>query len=301
MKDKRLLAIMRSISTSYGKFFLGVICFFTLLFIAYLFYANWTLKQSQEKIKSSYADHIEKIDNYYYRLLSYNKELANNIQEINNAYLADSMRLFGMNHKLSNKQSENLSAAVSNHLNQLDKLQEQYFNKLSRDSIWLNSERVLLEGQVKSMVDLHLSKIDNEYNIITIWAAILTILFLVFSFYSIFKMDELIQQGREGIRDINELKKKGEKSIDNFIDDSKERQRNLDRDLDNIKSEYLNKIAKFEEQNRERIDVFMKDYETRKSKYENMIDSKVESINTLMELINKKLNNKEDEEGDDHE
>ena len=45
----------------------------------------------------------------------------------------------------------------------------------------------------------------------------------------------------------------------------------------------------------------MKDYETRKSKYENMIDSKVESINTLMELINKKLNNKEDEEGDDHE
>ena len=63
------------------------------------------------------------------------------------------------------------------------------------------------------MIDLHLTKIDHEYNNITMWAAILTILFLVFSFYSIFKMDELIQQGREGVKDIKRLKKVGDDSI----------------------------------------------------------------------------------------
>ena len=63
------------------------------------------------------------------------------------------------------------------------------------------------------MIDLHLTKIDHEYNNITMWAAILTILFLVFSFYSIFKMDEPIQQGREGVKDIKRLKKVGDDSI----------------------------------------------------------------------------------------
>lgn len=57
------------------------------------------------------------------------------------------------------------------------------------------------------MIDLHLTKIDHEYNNIAIWAAVLTIVFLVFSFYSIFKMDEFIQQGHQGIKDIRELKK----------------------------------------------------------------------------------------------
>lgn len=71
----------------------------------------------------------------------------------------------------------------------------------------LQNERALLENQIKSMIDLHLNKVEHEYSNLTMWAAILTILFLVFSFYSIYKMDELIQQGNEGVKDIRSLKK----------------------------------------------------------------------------------------------
>ena len=63
------------------------------------------------------------------------------------------------------------------------------------------------------MVDLHLNKIEHEYTNITIWAAILTIIFLVFSFYSLYKADELIKQGREGVKDISMLKNEGEEEI----------------------------------------------------------------------------------------
>ncbi|MFK2345047.1 hypothetical protein ACIXNK_13780 [Bacteroides fragilis] len=78
----------------------------------------------------------------------------------------------------------------------------------------LGIERDLLNGQTKTMIDLHLNKIEHEYSNITMWAAILTILFLVFSFYSIFKMDELIQQGNEGVKDIKQLKCDGEKEVE---------------------------------------------------------------------------------------
>ena len=72
----------------------------------------------------------------------------------------------------------------------------------------------MLEIQTKSMIDLHLNKVEHEYSNLTIWAAILTILFLVFSFYSIYKMDELLQQGNEGVKDIRSLKKSGEDLIE---------------------------------------------------------------------------------------
>ncbi len=80
----------------------------------------------------------------------------------------------------------------------------------------LGVERELLNGQTKTMVNLHLNKIEHEYSNITMWAAILTILFLVFSFYSIFKMDELIQQGNEGVKDIRRLKRNGKQEVDSL-------------------------------------------------------------------------------------
>ncbi len=64
------------------------------------------------------------------------------------------------------------------------------------------------------MIELHLNKIEHEYSNITMWGAVLTILFLVFSFYSIYKMDELIQQGNEGVKDIKDLKKEGRQNLD---------------------------------------------------------------------------------------
>ena len=85
----------------------------------------------------------------------------------------------------------------------------------------LCNERTLLEIQTKSMIDLHLNKVEHEYSNLTIWAAILTILFLVFSFYSIYKMDELLQQGNEGVKDIRSLRKDGEILIEKLEATSK--------------------------------------------------------------------------------
>ena len=245
MHDKKLFfAILKRMTTSYGKFFLSVTGLFCCLFIVYLCYSSYTLNMSQKRIKDYYINHINKTDSLCFSISAYNTALIENIQKANNALLADSLIKYtlGSKQKLSENQYKDLSTIISNYYNQSIKIQEQYQSKLSRDSLQLNAERTLLEGQTKAMIDLHLTKIDHEYNNITMWAAILTILFLVFSFYSIFKMDELIQQGREGVKDIKRLKKVGDDSIAYIKAKNNEQITKLKEDTEQIIKEHREKL-----------------------------------------------------------
>lgn len=245
MHDKKLFfAILKRMTTSYGKFFLSVTGIFCCLFIGYLCYSSYTLNLSQKRIKDYYINHINKADSLCFSISAYNTVLFENIQKANNALLADSLIKYtlGSKQKLSENQYKDLSTIISNYYNQSIKIQEQYQSKLSRDSLQLNAERTLLEGQTKAMIDLHLTKIDHEYNNITMWAAILTILFLVFSFYSIFKMDELIQQGREGVKDIKRLKKVGDDSIAYIKAKNNEQITKLKEDAEQIIKEHREKL-----------------------------------------------------------
>ena len=245
MHEKKLFfAILKRMTTSYGKFFLSVTGIFCCLFIGYLCYSSYTLNLSQKRIKDYYINHINKADSLCFSISAYNTVLFENIQKANNALLADSLIKYtlGSKQKLSENQYKDLSTIISNYYNQSIKIQEQYQSKLSRDSLQLNAERTLLEGQTKAMIDLHLTKIDHEYNNITMWAAILTILFLVFSFYSIFKMDELIQQGREGVKDIKRLKKVGDDSIAYIKAKNNEQITKLKEDTEQIIKEHREKL-----------------------------------------------------------
>ena len=241
---KLFFAILKRMATSYGTFFLSVTGLFCCLFIGYLCYSSYTLNLSQKRIKDYYINHINKADSLCFSISAYNTELIENIQKANKALLADSLIKYtlGSKQKLSENQYKNLSTIISDHYNQSIKTQEQYQSKLSRDSLQLNAERTLLEGQTKAMIDLHLTKIDHEYNNITMWAAILTILFLVFSFYSVFKMDELIQQGREGVKDIKRLKKEGDDSITCVKTENNEQIKKLKEETEEIIKEHREKL-----------------------------------------------------------
>ncbi len=202
----------------YSTLFLCVLSIFTIAFIGYLSYAHKTSIKSQQLIIESYAKHIEKADSLYFDIAKYNKDVLIANQNINNAILIDSLMKETLNksQKLSVWQKKNLAHTINNYFNKIEVLHKQYGKNLSKDSLRLFTERELLEGQTKAMLELHLSRIEHEYSNITMWGAVLTILFLVFSFYSIFKMDELIKQGNEGVNEIKNLKGDGEKIVEQF-------------------------------------------------------------------------------------
>lgn len=186
--DKKVNA---SQEPKYAKLFLIVLSLYTIVFMGYQIFAICSLNTSQDKIKNYYLDHIERVDSLYCNLGSNNKAILS-------TYMQDSI-----------------------YNNDIELLYAEYDKVLREDSLRLRNERTLLEMQTKSMIDLHLNKVEHEYSNLTIWAAILTILFLVFSFYSIYKMDELIQQGNDGVKDIRSLKKSGEDIIEKLEATSK--------------------------------------------------------------------------------
>ena len=171
-------------------------------------------------------------------MVAYNKNYFYQSSELNAAILTDSLLklAIGSNGGLSESQYKNLSEIVSSHFENIQELHFKYDGKLLHDSLLLSTERQLLEGQTQKMLDLHLNKIEHEYSNITMWAAILTILFLVFSFYSIFKMDELVQQGNEGVRDIRSIYDKG----NSYIDELKEKGEKMQEDYRKRYSDTVN-------------------------------------------------------------
>lgn len=210
--------------TKYGTVFLITLSAFAAVFICYLRCSHREFVKSQNNVKNCYEEHITRADTLYLNILRYNKDVVLGIQKMSDATLADSLiraSLANTRH-LSKAQSNNLEVIIRSHFKEMESLHEKYGEKLSRDSLRLNVERDLLNGQTKTMIDLHLNKIEHEYSNITLWAAVLTILFLVFSFYSVFKIDELVQQGTDGLKEIQRIKRQGEQTVDRLNKDGED-------------------------------------------------------------------------------
>lgn len=201
--------------SQFGVLFLIVISLFVVVFIFALRNTNKVFRSSQEDIKRVYSEHVFKADSICNDIIVYHRKYSDQVASINSIMLTDSLvkLSIGDGKKLSKDQFESLSLVITKYFEGMERMHEQYDSKMRHDSLLLCMERQLLEGQTKTMLDLHLDKVEHEYSNITLWAAVLTILFLVFSFYSIFKMDELIKRGNEGVEEIRQLKDEGETSI----------------------------------------------------------------------------------------
>lgn len=200
--------------SKYGILFLIVLALFSIVFCLMLIFANREFHRSQESIKQTYANHIQKADSLYFDMVSYNKNYISIFSDCDVLCLLDSIVSHPINSNKRNAQTETkYHTLLTNRLEAVQQLHKEYDVKIMHDSLLLVVEKQLLEGQTSSMLNAHLDKIEHEYSNITLWAAVLTILFLVFSFYSIFKMDELVQQGSTGLRDIRRLKEKGERTF----------------------------------------------------------------------------------------
>lgn len=234
----------KAMQTKYGVLFLWTLIGFAAIFITYLFYSHYSLRQSQEQIRKDYIAHIQKADSLYIHWAEYNNTVMLSDQKVNNIVFRDSIikSTLSNRYKLSRNQYDNLILVLNSHFAKIDSLHRQYDEKLLRDSLRLNTERELLEGQTKTMLELHLNKIEHEYSNITMWGAILTILFLVFSFYSIYKMDELIQQGNEGVKDIKRLRKEGDDSITCVKTENNEQIKKLKEETEKIIKEHREKL-----------------------------------------------------------
>lgn len=68
-------------------------------------------------------------------------------------------------------------------------------------------------SETRDLLQMQFAKIQHEYEALEIWCGILTVFFLIFSFYSLFKTDDLVNQGKEGLKQLIGIRRSGEMEI----------------------------------------------------------------------------------------
>ena len=119
------------------------------------------------------------------------------------------------------------------------------------------------------MLQLHLDRIEHEHSNVTLWGAVLTILFIVFAFYSFFKMDDLISSGQKGLARLEDLETKANTAINN------------------IEQARLGSESK----SKEIVDAFTQNFEKTTSNFSKQMESKLKDFNECVESAYAILNN----------
>lgn len=198
-------------------------------------YSNSNFKESQGKIVVNQTAQIESI-----------KSVLTSIQ--NNAVNA-----FVIN---GDKVQELISDSVLARIPDLNNAQQAVLNKYIKAVViasstetayrdWVKEINVTLtqkqisqiQQESKSLLELEFNKIQNEYQGLILWAGILTIVFLIFSFYSLFRADDLVKQGREGLDKLNDQRDaavKLNKESRNEYEDLKEKILKFEKSIENL-------------------------------------------------------------------
>lgn len=102
----------------------------------------------------------------------------------------------------------------------------------------------LLE-ESKNILSYQMQEVKTEYQALEIWVALLTVVFLVFSFYSFYKMDRMIEKGTAQVKEFDEESKAKvaavEKSLDLRIDKIETRNNKTIKNLVEESNYYLSK------------------------------------------------------------
>jgi len=91
--------------------------------------------------------------------------------------------------------------------------QQQYmpYNRLFIDE--LNTTLEKHEAKEEALLELSFAKLQSDFNFISLWAGVITIVFLVFSIYSIFRTDEMLKQAQQASTEIGDLLKQAKTNL----------------------------------------------------------------------------------------
>ena len=219
-----------------------VVMVMIILFGSYLHTANNNLKESQKKIISVFEFTQKQTET---NIKSFIEESKVHRVSLNSCVDKQLNLIAGIN--IGAKDSLSLSIAGLFVKLEADIIelhnQNEAISRVAADSLSRKYEAMMNYQVSEKLLDLHLAKIEHEYSNITTWAAILTVIFLIFSFYSLFK----IEQSRN---EIEMLADKGEWSYQNV----ETRIRQLSIDNSSQLHNYQNILNELERDYRDKLD-----------------------------------------------
>lgn len=220
---------------------------------------NHAYKDGQQRILQSYTESLSLIDS----LQKQNEDVLNRvlterektIKKILSDTLIDNIQ------GLCTKQKDAVRKYVRPYL-EVTTRELDIKDKIKADP---NQEYKVLRDEIRSLLQLEFNKLQNEYESIEVWAAILTVIFLIFSFYSLFKTERLEEKGYQSISKIEELESNAHNNLEDLQNSMREEnQAFLNQATDRFEGIYndqTSRIRNMEENMRERFQSYQSQME----------------------------------------
>lgn len=142
--------------------FCGIVIITLVLLIMYLCYSTMNLAESQDRIVTEHVEHISRVDSLFIEM----KEVI-----------------------LSNDSGKIANAPA-------------LLSQLQKDSAIFKREVLLSQEEMNNLVELHINKIENDYAQIGIWGGVLSIIFIIFGFFAIFKLEDTKSEAQQILKDV---------------------------------------------------------------------------------------------------
>lgn len=155
------------------RWFCGCFIATLIILVSYLCYSITTFKNSQERIVTEHLEHLANVDSIFY-------DIKRVILGTDSVTIANAPVLLA---------------------------------QLQNDSALMRREIMLSQEEKMNLVALHIDKIDNDYSQIGIWGGILSIIFLIFGFFAIFKIEETKAEAKSTLEDVKNQKEKASAEI----------------------------------------------------------------------------------------
>lgn len=224
-----------------------------IILVSYLFCSLMTMKDSQKAIVNEHINHVARIDSIFY-------EMKNIILSNDTNAIANSQALL---------------------------------NQLHNDSAIFRREVLLSQKEMNSLISLHIDKVENDYAQIGIWGGILSVIFIIFGFFAIFKIEETKTEAKTLLNDIEEQGK----NVSSKINKLQEQASELNNFLNSTKLEcntfIVDKTKEFEalikdikDLDIEKTKQLLDDIEIKNKNYQWSVDVMNNQLQELEELIN---------------
>lgn len=156
-----------------------------------------------------------------------------------------------------------------------------------------------IQDDTKSLLELEFNKIQHEYEALALWGGILTIVFLIFSFYSLFKTDQLAQQGQSALDKITSISEKAEEKASKIdekalqlINRTEQKLTNNRKEIDGILRKVLADADKEISSAKEEADKSVQKIKDKEGEFARHIDGVGVFINESIDKANKDLDTK---------
>lgn len=159
--------------------------------------------------------------------------------------------------------------------------------KMSKDGCYYVNDQLAATiknnlAENRSLLEMQASRIQSDFTLLSLWAGILMIVFLIFSIYSMFKTDELMKQSRENLKKIEDAANKTDLVFETI-------RKKTEEELAKVTQRADDEAKKISSESLQTIEDVEKEIETMREGFSNMVKERSDTFENMYKQMLEKV------------